>query len=133
VSPADYVKAGDQFTLTTADQLPNRQVDFYVAGSLVGSQTTDGAGRASIAAVAPASVALIDVAVAGPCGTVNASVRSGGVAAAEFGRGFARTGLNLLPWLIAALVCIVVGRELRRRARRPTRAQMATRIKLPRI
>ena len=34
------------------------------------------------------------------------------------GRGFARTGIDLLPWLIAALLCLLIGRALLEHSRR---------------
>jgi hypothetical protein len=47
-------------------------------------------------------------------------------------RGFARTGIDLLPWLLAALLCIAVGRQLVKASRRK-RETSAQRVKTPRV
>jgi hypothetical protein len=121
VTPSGYVEANAPITLTTAGQAANSPVDFYVNGTRVASTTTDGAGRASAATTAPADMSRFDVVVAGVCGTVSATIRSGEVNPSlldnVFPRGLARTGFSLLPWLIAALLCILVGRKLLRASR----------------
>jgi hypothetical protein len=48
------------------------------------------------------------------------------------GRGFARTGFTLLPWLLAALVCLLSGRQLLNRSRRQ-RHHSRRRPKGPRV
>lgn len=134
VTPAAYAEANAPITLTTAAQRPNSPVSFYVNGALVASATTDGAGRASAAATAPSGMTSFDVAVSGVCGTVTVTLRSGGVASAaadnESVRGFARTGFGLLPWLLAAIACIMVGRKLLRESRR---SGDRTRVKRARV
>ncbi len=42
--------------------------------------------------------------------------------ASEAGRGFARTGLDFLPWVLGALAAIIAGRTMLRRSRRSVRS-----------
>ena len=118
VMPGGVVRPGEQLTLGTQGQRPNSFANFYVAGVAVGSATTDGSGTASFVTQAPkGSSDRFEVAVGGACGTAVADIDPVAASAlgGPLGRGFARTGLELLPWIAVALILIVLGRQLARR------------------
>ena len=136
VAPAGYVEYDAPITLTTAGQAANSPVRFFLNGTLVGSALTDAAGRASTVTRVPSGMSRFDAAVSGVCGTVGVTIRSGAANPSllenVFPRGLARTGFSLLPWVIAALLLILVGRKLLRESRTSSRRRVRTRIKVAR-
>jgi hypothetical protein len=114
--PFDHPSKADPPDTTSGGGLASTRADNEgCVDTLVTIPASLSAGTYLLCALAtgqPAACAEIQVSAAG-----SSVALPGGGSIPTSGRGFARTGLELLPWLLAGTAAILVGRELVRRGR----------------
>jgi hypothetical protein len=91
------------------------------SGGGIGSTRADAKGCVAVWQTIPADLKPGNYELCGVATgleTVCAVLKLSAVEGSVTSRGFARTGLDLLPWLVGALLAIAVGREFVKRSRR---------------